>query len=198
MSYLETGKLSLLDTANWTDTNDSHFTDQYAKAKGSEKTYALCFTMASETFHHWDIFAQGVSGVCIEFDREKLLSNLISIKEIRHEDIKYKKIYDLKNNRDINNNNLPFIKRVGYEDEHEYRLIVATNKTQTGRYDIDVPLETIRHIRTSPRLSSDAHDHVKASVLRIKGAEELKIYRSTLISNENWKRTGQTVALTRQ
>jgi len=195
ISYLETGKLSLLDTATWPDANDCHFTAQYAKAKGAEKTYALCFTMARETFHHWDIFAHGVSGVCIEFDREKLLANLSSIKEIICGAVTYHNIRSL-NNKDLKHDKLPFIKRTGYADEREYRLIAATKKMESGKYDIAIPPETIRCITTAPRLSYEAHQHVKVSLRRINGANKLKISKSSLISNEKWKQIGTDIGAT--
>jgi hypothetical protein len=40
---------------------------------GLKTVLALCFTQATEHYHHWHVFAGGSSGVCIGFDRDALL-----------------------------------------------------------------------------------------------------------------------------
>jgi hypothetical protein len=70
---LKEKKITLLDPRSWDDSNDSYYLKLYQEKKGLQSVLALCFTRASETYHHWRIFADGSSGVCISFRRDKLL-----------------------------------------------------------------------------------------------------------------------------
>jgi hypothetical protein len=52
-NLLKEQKITLLDPESWEDKNDSHFMSLYRKKKSLKSVLALCFTQASETFHHW-------------------------------------------------------------------------------------------------------------------------------------------------
>ena len=45
--------------------------------------------------------------------------------------------------------------------------------------------------RWSPWIPSALSDHVKSTIKEIDGCGAMKVYRSTLISNENWKALGE-------
>src|SRR5258705_10758142 len=65
--------LTLVSPRGWKDRNDAHFLAAY-KAKGKFKSVlALCFAEAPEAAHHWEVFAPGMSGVCICFHPDPLL-----------------------------------------------------------------------------------------------------------------------------
>jgi len=65
--------LTLLNPESWDDRNDAYFLAQYKERTNASSVLALCFAEASETYHHWRVFSSGGDGVCIEFDRPKLL-----------------------------------------------------------------------------------------------------------------------------
>src|ERR1700745_856554 len=66
--------ITFLDPATWDDKNDSYYMELYKENKGLKTGLALCFSMTSETYHHWRVFAGGASGICIRFKRDELLS----------------------------------------------------------------------------------------------------------------------------
>ncbi|MNF89480.1 hypothetical protein D3C84_720080 [compost metagenome] len=60
---------------------------------------------------------------------------------------------------------------------------------------IPVPLSSIKRITLSPWLTKSVVDHVKQTLKSIKGCGSLKIYKSTLVENENWKKFADDLSL---
>lgn len=187
IDYLQTKELVLLNPATWDDKNDSYYIEQFARANGYKSTYALCLADASETYHHWRVFSHGGSGVCIEFDREKLLSAVRAIPDLRAEGVQYKTIDALRSSAPLQDD-LPFLKRHAFIDEREFRLFYGSQEKGTPVLRIPVPLNSIKRITLSPWLTKSVVDHVKQTLKSIKGCGSLKIYKSTLVENENWKK----------
>lgn len=187
IDYLQTKELVLLNPATWDDKNDSYYIEQFARANGYKSTYALCLADASETYHHWRVFSHGGSGVCIEFDREKLLSAVRAIPDLRAEGVQYKTIDALRSSAPLQDD-LPFLKRHAFIDEREFRLFYGSQEKGTPVLRIPVPLSCIKRITLSPWLTKSVVDHVKQTLKSIKGCGSLKIYKSTLVDNENWKK----------
>ena len=50
---LKEQKVTLLDPQSWDDSNDSYYLRLYRERKRLQSVLALCFTQASETYHHW-------------------------------------------------------------------------------------------------------------------------------------------------
>ncbi|RWX85887.1 DUF2971 domain-containing protein [Pseudomonas aeruginosa] len=194
IDYLQTKELVLLNPATWDDRNDSYYIEQFARANGYQSTYALCLADASETYHHWRVFSHGGSGVCIEFDREKLLSAVLAVPGLRAEGVKYKTIETLRSSAPLQND-LPFLKRHAFIDEREFRLFYGSQKKGAPVMRIPVPLNSIKRITLSPWLTKSVVDHVKQTLKSIKGCSGLKIYKSTLVENENWKKFAGGVSL---
>src|SRR5262245_1779073 len=90
-------KVTLLDPAFWDDKNDSHYLSLYRQKKSLKSVLALCFTQVSETYHHWRVFADGSSGVCIRFSRAKLLSALHKQAGLRAKSLRYLTLNDIRN-----------------------------------------------------------------------------------------------------
>ena len=70
IDILNNKRLSLLSPAHWYDQNDAFGLELYRKRIGAGRVYALCFTDATETGHHWQLFAGQNHGVCIIFDQK--------------------------------------------------------------------------------------------------------------------------------
>src|SRR5438045_1515201 len=70
LDMLAKKRITLLSPDTWEDRNDAYYL--YQQELRFRSVLAICFSMTSETFHHWRIFSHGVSGVCIEFDKARL------------------------------------------------------------------------------------------------------------------------------
>jgi len=177
----------LVDPSSWDDRNDSYYIEQYAKLKNYKSTYALCLAEAPETYHHWKVFSHGNGGACIEFDKSIFLEAVNKVNGLRAEEVKYKTIEALRKSSP-DDSDLPFLKRYAFIDEKEFRLFYASNNEGSPIFRVEAPLKAIRRITLSPWLSSSVVTHVKSTLKSIEGCESLKIYKSTLVENENWKK----------
>ncbi len=181
-------RITLLDPNTWEDKNDSHFLDLYREKKHLGSVLALCFTQATETYHHWRVFASGSAGVCITFKREQLIRSLKPIEGIRTGSVRYLRMGEI-SRRQPSTEELPFLKRYPFEPENEFRVILDSRQRREA-FDVLIPLSCIDRITLSPWLSATLASHVKSVLWNIRGCRELKIVRSTLISNEDWKNFG--------
>lgn len=176
--------ITLLDPSSWDDKNDSHFLQQYKKIKSLKTLLALCLSEArTETYHHWKIFSGTSTGICIAFDKEKLLSKISTHTEINYKNIRYLNIKNAKKHAP-KLDELPFIKRIQYRDERELRLIYECKNIQATKKDIPIDLKSIKRITLSPWMHPDIACSVKKTLTSLIDCE---IYRSTLIANDQWK-----------
>lgn len=183
IDYLERQKLVLLDPSSWDDKNDTLIIEEYKQQAKIEKLFALCFTHESETIHHWKTFANGSSGCCIEFDGQKLLEIFDKDKSLRHGIVNYKKINDTKPST-FALKDIPFIKRVPYTTENEYRVIW---EGKTGNiFEVEVPLENVRRITFSQQIPEPVFETLKAMLARNYPLLNKKIFRSTVYENKTW------------
>ncbi|MGB5081258.1 MAG: DUF2971 domain-containing protein, partial [Burkholderiales bacterium] len=103
-------KITLLDPQSWDDSNDSHYLTLYKEKKKLESVLALCFTQAGETYHHWRVFADGSSGVCIRFKRPELLSAIKKQPGLRTRTVTYLTLEEIRDKKPAIHD-LPFLKR---------------------------------------------------------------------------------------
>ena len=186
IDYLQSKELALLDPKLWDDRNDSYYIEQFALANGLLKTYALCLAEAPETYHHWRVFSHGSGGVCIEFDKTKLVDAANLIPGMRAEEVKYKTINSLGRGAP-SQSDLPFLKRYAFIDEKEFRLFYSSTEEGPPVFRLSVPLKAIKRITLSPWLPNSVVSHVESTLKSINGCKALKIYKSTLVENEDWK-----------
>ena len=179
----------MLDPQTWEDKNDSHFLSVYKEKRKLKTVLALCFADASETYHHWRVFADGSSGVCIRFKRKGLLRAFAKQTGIRKRSVEYLALNDIKN-RKPKLQELPFLKRAPYVDEGEFRIIFESETDSYTSLDIEIPLSCIERITLSPWIHSALVGDLKETLKEIDGCDKLSIVRSTLISNERWKKIG--------
>jgi len=184
-------KITLLDPASWDDKNDSYFLSLYRQKKDLKSVLALCFTPAFETYHHWRVFADGSSGACISFDQEKLLKAVKKQLGVTARSVRYLTLPDIRGIK-VKTLELPFLKRSAYEDEREFRIIYESSTEEANSLDVAIPLACIERITLSPWIPAVLSDHVKSTIKEIEGCSSMKVYRSTLISNENWKALGES------
>lgn len=187
IDLLQTRELVLVNPKAWDDRNDSFYIEQYGRATGLRSTYALCLAEAPETYHHWRVFSHGSGGACITFDKDKIIRYAAKIKGVRAESVQYKTISELRAEPPATDD-LPFLKRYAYIDEQEFRLFCGSKTKGEPTMRIPIPLSAIDRITLSPWLPKSVSEHVKTTLKGITGCEHLRIFRSTLVENEVWKR----------
>ena len=159
--------------------------------------FALCFTEAPETYHHWKVFSPGNSGICIRFKKQELLNYVGRSKYVIHQEVIYKKIEDLKEDKP-KIDDLPFLKRYPFRDEKEYRIIYKSNAEKQYFKCIKIDLSCISRIVLSPWLPKSLADTLKATIKSIDGCQDIRIYRTTLNENAAWISYGQKARITKR
>lgn len=183
LQILQSKTITLLNPASWNDRNDSFLMSQYKLHIHAKSVLALCFTQADQTYHHWNVFAGGSTGVCIDFDRLMLMKNLGGV---QRGCVKYKTIKELHDFRP-QESQMPFLKRYAYRDEKEYRLVFVDPNHEIEAMHFDIDLTSIRRITLSPWLQKELVPAVKEAIHSFPGCKELKIHHSTILENERWK-----------
>jgi Protein of unknown function (DUF2971) len=112
-------KITLLDFISWDAKNDSHYLELYRQKNNLKSVLAVCFTQANETYHHWRVFANGSSGVCISFKRSTLLEAIQKQHGVKSRSVKYLKLVEIRN-MTLARKDLPFLKRYAFEHEEEF------------------------------------------------------------------------------
>jgi hypothetical protein len=180
-------RVTLLSPETWEDRNDAFYLERYREKKNLGTLAAICFSARGETFHHWKVFSSGSSGVCIEFDKERLLKAFPGSKGFRHREMDYKLVKTVTENRP-GVEMWPFLKRKAFKDESEFRIIYESRAAYQRTKLVDIDLGTINKVTLSPWLPELVTESVQALFKTIKGCEHLSVNRSSLIDNAGWKR----------
>lgn len=189
---LKTGKITFLDPATWDDKNDSYFMELYKDARHLRTLLALCFSQETETYHHWRVFADGPSGVCVSFKKQELIAAVQRRRGVTVREVSYLRLNDLES-RTRKIDNLPFLKRAPFEAEREFRFIFTSRRDEYDALDVDIPLACIDRIYLSPWMPAPLADSVKEVLNDIAGPKQFRISRSTLIQNDTWANYGRKV-----
>jgi hypothetical protein len=137
-------KITLLDPTSWDDKNDSYFLSLYRDKRNLKSVLALCFTQASETYHHWRVFAPGSAGVCIQFDTTKLLDSCVTKKSgVRAQSVAYLTLPKMREKK-LTIRSLPFLKRAAFEAEEEIRLLWESKTEETKSLLVPFRLDAIK------------------------------------------------------
>jgi hypothetical protein len=189
---LQTKKITLLDPERWDDGNDIHFMRKYKDAVGAKSVAALCFAQETETYHHWKVFSSGTDGVCFDFDREKLLDIFALDSNVKCGLVHYSEIKKLATTS-VNPEDLPFLKRLPYEPEREYR-IVHTDKCEFNQFpEYTIPINCINTVTLSPWMPKPLVKSVKKTIKSIDNCKSLRVFQTTIIDNAEWKRIANRV-----
>ena len=187
---LRTRSITLLDPSSWDDSNDSYYMTLYKEKKSLASVLALCFTETSEKYHYWRVFANGSSGVSVQFKRSAFLGAVRRQVGLTARRVKYVRLADMRS-ADLAIRDLPFSKRIAFEDEDEFRLVFEST-SKLAKLDISIPISCIDQVTLSPWMHPDLADCVKKTIRAIQGCASLHIIRSTLIGNETWKEFGES------
>lgn len=155
LDMLIRNRLVFSDPKFWDDKNDSEILEIYKskkyRGKADARIFALCFLKDHETVHHWKAFANGISGCCIEFDKNKLVELFSKCEGVRFGSVIYKRLKDLGDgSADECVPMIPFMKRWPYRFEKEFRAIWDGD---TGKNNYEIPINDYNNIITQITLS---------------------------------------------
>lgn len=187
IDILSKKRMVLLDPTSWDDKNDVYFMESYKDKRKLNTLLALCFTTKYETYHHWNVFAPNSSGVCIRYKREGLTQCLNNVAGVKFQPVEYKEIKMLQDTG-LSLSDVPFLKRYPYIDEEEFRAIYESEKIEIIK-EIPFNISIIDRIVLSPWLPDPLVETVKHTIKGIEGCENIAVYKTTLLSNNNWKKT---------
>lgn len=185
-------KITLFDPATWDDRNDSYYLNLYTEKKKLGNTLALCLTQKNETYHHWSVFTSRENGVCVVFDRDKIVSFLDTQKGVMHGPVKYMMLSKMRKEK-VSIEDLPFLKRYAFTDESEYRLIYPSSRAIKLKH-IRLPINAIRKISVSPWAPEAFFEVIKETIRNISSCEKIKVGKSSLVDNKEWRRIGDKIA----
>jgi hypothetical protein len=140
-----------------------------------------------ETYHHWKIYAGTPSGVCIEFDKDKLLP-MLKKPNVIMDYVSYKRINNSVIKNEMTVDKLPFYKRISFIDECEFRVLYYSNEVDIFTHDIEIDLKCIKRIIINPWLDKSIANNLIDVIKSFKGRHQFGVYQSTLLENEKWKR----------
>ena len=176
-------RITLLNPSSWEDKNDLQLLEQYQKEKKFKSVFALCFTEKSATYHHWKVFAGGSDGVCIEFNKTKLLKYFKKNHGFTYDKVRYYFVRD-----SLDSEKTQFAKLKPFEDDHEFRIVYGSkNKKESCKY-IKIDLDCINRVTLSPWMPSTCASVLKQLLKSIKDCHNLKICESTLTHNSIWSK----------
>ena len=144
-------------------------------------------TEAHDTYHHWKVFSSGSSGMCIVFKKERFMEWVKANPQLHAGPVAYKTLTEMRSGSP-SMEELPFLKRQAFADEKEFRVFALPSSANNGPLRVPIPLSTIDRIVINPWLPKSVAEHVKATIKGLDGCKSLKVFRSTLVDNEAWKR----------
>jgi len=186
IDMIERQSISFMNPSFWDDRNDAFALERFRQLEHHGSVFALCLTGSEETYHHWKVFSPGMEGVCIWFDRALLIDSFEEeTDELLHGDVTYHTIADLKSMRP-SPDRIPFLKRIQFADEREYRFLITEDEPHLDRCEQKFDLSLIKRVTLSPWMPVSIADSVKAAIATLP-QHSIKVYRSTLVENRDWK-----------
>lgn len=185
---LESRSVTLTDPDRWDDGNDRFGMSEYKRRNELKTLLAICFADCSETYHHWRVFTEGKSGICLEIEKAPFLERVSTLDGFHHRKVHYRKLNLLKGDSKWDLADLPFIKRAPYKPEQELRVVYCSKTDTTNAIPVPIELGWIKSIKLSPWMPTALHNAVRATLRRIEGCSSLPVQSTSLIGSETWKR----------
>lgn len=186
LDTLVTRKITLGGYAHWVDANDRRALRLYQETLHYGFVGAMCLTRAAETFHHWEIFAGGPSGVCLVFNRDAFEQAFAGQMHFMAKPMEYTQLTQIGTIAADDIHRLPFLKREGFRDEREFRLLGHAVEPRTS---LSAPLrrEMVSRIIISPFVHKAFFESLKAVLTGLDGWADLPVVRSDLTDNITWQ-----------
>lgn len=137
--------------------------------------------------------------VRIQFDRSKLIEAIHKHRGvITHGDIEYLTHKELEALANVRKGadpipRLPFIKRYGFRDESEFRIIYESNRRRVSTIDIRIPMSCIKEITFSYKLNYDDYKAIRKNLLSMRECKDMKVSRSNITGSKAWKAVGDKI-----
>jgi hypothetical protein len=182
-------RITLLSPAKWADQNDSHSLEVYRRKLGVSSIVALCLTEASETYHHWQVFAGHGHGACVVFDKARLIARLQKSPALTFGQVHYKPLAYVEKSRPLPVDELPFVKRNTFRDEKEFRIIAQ----QDGLFadsplNVGIDLDIVKQVIFSPLAPRALLETMKEILSSFEGCDSIRFSHSRLTNNPAWRR----------
>ncbi|CAN7318828.1 DUF2971 domain-containing protein [Rhizobium ruizarguesonis] len=192
-------KLAILNPESWDDRNDRLFMRVYKSHTKAGGLYGMCAALRGETYHHWKIFAGGASGACLVLKRRPLEAYLDSHQpepgtEISYDEVNYLRLDEVKKLSPDHIKDLPFLKRYGFKDEDEYRIVIETVADQQPAIFINCPHAWIDTIYLNPWLYENQAQSLIETIREIPGCEKLNVKPSQLTDSTTWREAADRIA----
>ena len=187
-------RLVLLSPAKWDDQNDVRFMELYRASSQIGSVLALCFARTRETYHHWRVFTQGMEGVCLEFHHAELSHTVNSTLGVEARNVDYLLVRELKELTPADLERLPFVKRDGYKDEREWRIIAHLEEEAVQTKPLPIDITAISRVILNPWMPPPLAKNLREIIKGLPGCGKLKIEASRLTNSDEWKAAGSRVA----
>ncbi|MVO78784.1 hypothetical protein GON01_12675 [Sphingomonas sp. MAH-20] len=179
-------QLTLLSYRTWIDANDRRALQLYQDNLNYGFVGAMCLTQAAETFHHWQVFASGDAGVCVVFNRARFEALFAARPHFRARSMEYVLLDQIDEIEAVDIDRLPFLKRWGFRDEREFRVIgFAVEQCNSLCAGFEPSL--VERVIMSPFAHPNLVESARAALQNIPGWEGLRIVRSQLTDNQSWQ-----------
>ena len=179
-------RLTLISYTHWIDVNDRRALQLYQQVLKYGFVGAMCLTEAPETFHHWQIFAGGPAGVSIIFHRDAFENLFRDRPHFIAKSVEYVRLASIRSVEASDIHRLPFLKRSGFADEREFRLIGYAVEALT-ELNIEIASNLIQRVVISPFAHPNLIESIRTTLRSIPGWSRLQIDHSSLINNESWQ-----------
>ena len=179
-------QITLLTYRSWVDSNDRRALQLYQESLHYGFVGAMCLTRTGETFHHWQIFAPGDAGVCIVFDRRRFQQTFHERPHFIAGPVEYVQLGDIDRVDASDIHRLPFLKRFGFRDEREYRLLGYTAEERPA-LSVQIAPDLIRYVVLSPFAHPNLVESTRTALQSIAGWSDLGVRHSRLTDNQTWQ-----------
>jgi len=184
LHILRSGELTLRSPSTWDDNNDRNFMEAYVREADLASCVAFCFTGEFDLYHLWRIYADGNSGVCIEFYRDILVKSAED-NNIKHGKVEYLEVPDLQK-RKILTDRWPFIKRIAFSAEYEYRFIYGSKTEDIMTKGMPLYDNAIKRIIINPWAPPALYEVMKKTILAT-SCKSLNIEQSQMMNHVVWR-----------
>jgi hypothetical protein len=186
IDLLRNRRLALVDPRNWVDRNDIAYLQEYKRRKALKTLVVSCFTTKAEQYHHWKSFADGTDGVCIQFHGKALIDQLARRAGFRCGLVVYKR-NNTSDGWSPKTSEIPFLKRLAYRDEGEYRILFEDKEDLVEIKELPLDLNCVSRITISPRLAKGLFQAVKEQLSSISSEPRIPIVQSSILDSALWR-----------
>ncbi|GIT85022.1 hypothetical protein [Roseobacter sp. OBYS 0001] len=147
---LETRQLHLGDPKSWDDQNDAAAILMFSQRQSGFDIRGTCLTAAPDRFHFWHIFGERELGVCLWFDRERIVREFDQDHSLVSGMVRYPTRKDLFQTKP---DEIAFTKREQYGDEREFRVLRVSPPVRGEPEKLKFSAYSLRRVYLNPWLS---------------------------------------------